>query len=119
MDIPALREGNVIVLPNGSLEVVEACSGLRSLMSLTATSVLVAVILLRSNLLRLLLVGLSVVIAVLMNALRVSGTGVLAYHFGTEVADGFFHTFSGWIVFVGALAVLAAVAGAMRTLEKD
>jgi len=118
VDIPALREGNVIVLPNGSLEVVEACSGLRSLMSLTATSVLVAVVLLRTNLLRLVLVGLSVPIAVLMNAVRVSGTGMLAYHFGNQVAEGFFHTFSGWVVFLGALALLAAAAGAMRALEK-
>ncbi|MFI5399128.1 MAG: exosortase/archaeosortase family protein [Candidatus Binatia bacterium] len=116
--VPALREGNVILLPNGALEVVEACSGLRSLVSLAATSVLISVVTLRTSILRLVVVMASVPIAVLMNGFRVSGTGVLAYHFGTGVAEGFFHTFSGWLVFVGALLVLGTLASAARRFER-
>jgi exosortase len=103
--LPALREGNVIVLPNAALEVVEACSGLRSMVSLGA---------IRRTLLRALLVASSVAIAVLTNGTRISGTGVLAYYYGPSVAEGFFHGFSGWMVFVCGLALLGLEATAMR-----
>jgi exosortase/archaeosortase family protein len=52
----------------------------------------------------------SVPIAILTNAMRVSGTGVLAHYYGTEVADGFFHSFSGWVVYVVAFLLLFVVA---------
>jgi hypothetical protein len=48
-------------------------------------------------------------IAILTNALRVSGTGVLAHYYGTEIADGFFHTFSGWAIYIVAFVMLFAV----------
>jgi hypothetical protein len=51
----------------------------------------------------------AVPIAILTNALRVSGTGVLAHYYGTEVADGFFHSFSGWVVYIVAFLLLFAV----------
>ena len=117
LGVPALREGNVILLPNVSLEVVEACSGLRSLVSLTAMGVLVAALTLRRPMVRLLLIAASIPIAVLTNGLRVAGTGILAYQFGPGVAEGFFHVFSGWVVFVSALALLAVGVGALRRLE--
>lgn len=116
--LPALREGNIILLPNTSLEVVEACSGLRSLISLGAMGVVVAVLFLRGTGPRVLLAALSVPIAVLMNGARVAGTGVLSYYYGSEVAEGFFHTFSGWLVFVAALALLAAAAMVVRPLDR-
>jgi hypothetical protein len=47
-------------------------------------------------------------IAILTNALRVSGTGVLAHYYGTRVADGFFHSFSGWVIYIAAAALLFA-----------
>ncbi len=50
----------------------------------------------------------AVPIAILTNALRVSGTGVLAHYYGTRVADGFFHTFSGWVIYVAAAVLLFA-----------
>ena len=115
--LPALREGNVIHLPNAALEVVEACSGLRSLMSLGALSVVVAVLWVRSTLLRLILVASSVPIAVLTNGARISGTGVLAYYYGATVAEGFFHGFSGWIVFIAALALLSLEAMCLRPFD--
>ena len=116
-EVPALREGNVILLPQGALEVAEACSGLRSLVALFATSVLLAVLMLRHTLPRLLIVALSIPVAVWTNAMRVSGTGLLAYRYGTGVAEGFFHGFSGWILFLAALGMLALAAETMHRLE--
>jgi exosortase len=116
--LPALREGNVIVLPNGALEVAEACSGVRSLISLGAMSVVVAVLTLRRPLLQGLLVASSVAIAVLTNGLRIAGTGVLAYVYNPTVAEGFFHGFSGWMVFVVALVLLGLEAGALQPWDR-
>jgi exosortase len=117
LGVPALREGNVILLPHLSLEVVEACSGLRSLTSLAAVSAVTAVVLLRRTLPRLVMMASIVPIAVLSNGLRVSGTAILAYRFGQEVSEGFFHIFSGWLVFVVALLLLAVEAVGLRRFE--
>ncbi|MFL6256887.1 MAG: exosortase [Pyrinomonadaceae bacterium] len=128
-DIPVLREGNVIELyPLGStttkrLEVVEACSGIRSLMTLVTLAVVFAYFTSptddegkgggrrfeRFRTLRAVLIVLAAVpIAIVTNAARVSGTGVLARYYGTEVADGFFHEFSGWVIYVAAFLLLFA-----------
>lgn len=127
-DIPVLREGNVIELyPLGStttkkLEVVEACSGIRSLMTLVTLAVVFAYFTSPSDeggtggrrferfrTLRAVLIVLAAVpIAIITNAARVSGTGVLARYYGTEVADGFFHEFSGWVIYVVAFLLLFA-----------
>ena len=61
----------------------------------------------------LILVIAAVPIAILTNALRVSGTGVLAHYYGTRVADGFFHTFSGWVIYVAAALLLFATGWAL------
>jgi exosortase len=130
-DIPVLRQGNVIeLMPKGAretkkLEVVEACSGIRSLMTLVTLAVVFAYFTRpRDNdgdggLLQrvksygfwrsVILVVSAVPIAILTNALRVSGTGVLAHYYGTQVADGFFHSFSGWVVYIVAFLLLFAV----------
>jgi exosortase len=117
--IPALREGNVVMLPNVSLEVVEACSGIHSLVSLGAVAVLLAALTLRRAVPRLLLVASSILIAVLTNGARVAGTGILSYHFGAAAAEGFFHEFSGWVIFVAALGLLGLEAGVLRRLERS
>jgi exosortase len=145
-EIPVLRQGNVIeLMPLGAretkkLEVVEACSGIRSLMTLLTLAVVLAYFTqprgddgegttseqpnksvgsrIRSGLKRMMtfsfwrpiIVVLSAVpIAILTNALRVSGTGVLARYYGTRVADGFFHSFSGWVIYVVAFLILFGV----------
>lgn len=128
-DIPVLRDGNIIeLMPLGSattkkLEVVEACSGIRSLMTLVTLAVVFAYFthpdegpkdggkvgkrLSRYGFLRSALIVLAAVpIAIITNAGRVSGTGVLSHYYGTEVADGFFHSFSGWVVYVVAFLLL-------------
>lgn len=107
--IPVLREGNVMLLANTSLEVAEACSGIRSLISLLALSIVFAYLSHKETWKRILLVLSTFPIAIIANAARVSGTGILAHYYGDSVAQGFFHGFSGWILFVVAFVCLFGV----------
>ena len=104
--IPILREGNIIHLANSTLEVADACSGIRSLISLLALGTVFAYFTLDRAWKRIVLVLLTVPIAVLANSFRVTGTAVLSHYYGSKVADGFFHSFSGWVVFVVAFMLL-------------
>jgi exosortase A len=105
---PVLRQGNTIELAGTTLEVAEACSGIRSLQALVALSTLVAYLGQKALYKRVMLVILSIPIAVVANASRVSGTGLIAHYYGIEKAEGFYHGFAGWLVFVVALALLVA-----------
>src|SRR6267142_2611686 len=107
--VPVLREGNVLVLPNYSLEVVEACSGIRSLMSLIALAVAYGYFVEQRLWARITLVVLMVPIAVASNALRVVGAGVVTYFWGPQYAEGFFHFFQGWLIFVSAVTCMLFV----------
>jgi exosortase len=149
-DIPVLRQGNVIeLMPLGAretkkLEVVEACSGIRSLMTLVTLAVVFAYfthprggssgkheqeatgttvaknfasVLKDRGFWRSTIIVMSAVpIAIFTNAARVSGTGILARYYGTKVADGFFHTFSGWVVYVVAFLLLFGVGWLLERL---
>ncbi len=106
LGIPVLREGNVIVLAGTTLEVAEACSGIRSLQTLMALATVYAYFTQHANWRRWALIGLSIPIAIVANAFRVSGTGFLAHAFGLEAAEGFYHGFSGWLIFVLAFLLL-------------
>lgn len=142
LDIPVLRQGNVIeLMPQGALrpvrlEVVEACSGIRSLMTLVTLAALYAYFTFPSNPTNedkgvngkslfgffvdkvrgsirkfsfwrsVLIVLAAVPIAIMTNALRVGGTGILAHFYGMKVAEGFLHTFSGWLIFVVAFILI-------------
>jgi exosortase len=109
LGIPVLREGNVIVLAHTTLEVVEACSGIRSLAALITLGVVYGYFTDPRTSVRVAIVLSSIPIAVVANALRVAGTGVAAQYYGPGVAEGFFHTFSGWVVFIVAFAGLLGV----------
>ena len=109
LGIPVLREGNVLVLPNYSLEVVEACSGIRSLMSLIALAVAYGYFVEQRLWARITLVVMMLPIAVASNALRVVGAGVVTYFWGPQYAEGFFHFFQGWLIFVSAVACMLFV----------
>ncbi len=109
MGIPVLREGNIIQLASTTLEVAEACSGIRSLISLLALSVAFAYFSQKSTINRVFLVLSTIPIAVIANVARVSGTGILAHFYGDSVAQGFFHSFSGWLLFVIAFVCLFGV----------
>jgi exosortase len=109
LDIPVLREGNVIVLANTSLEVAEACSGIRSLVSLITLAVLYGYFTDPRSVVRLALTLGAVPIAIVANGLRVAGTGVAAHFYGAAAATGFFHGFSGWLVFASSFLMLMAL----------
>jgi exosortase A len=115
--IPVLREGNIIQLANTSLEVAEACSGIRSLISLLALSVVFAYFSQNTTWKRIVLVLSTFPIAIIANAARVTGTGILAHHYGDKVAQGFFHGFSGWILFVVAFVCLFVVGGLLSKIK--
>ncbi len=117
--IPVLREGNVMLLANTSLEVAEACSGIRSLISLLALSVVFAYLSQRVTWKRIILVLSTFPIAIVANAARVSGTGILAHHYGDRVAQGFFHGFSGWILFVVAFICLFVVGSLLSRIKRS
>lgn len=98
--IPVLREGNLLILPHYTLEVVEACSGIRSLFSLLALAAGYAYLVEPKWLLRCVLVALMVPIAIVANAIRIMLTAALTVWAGPESADGFLHAFSGWAIFL-------------------
>lgn len=114
LGVPVLREGNVIRLPVMTLEVVEACSGIRSLISLTTLAIIYGYLLEPRIGKRVVLALAAIPIAVAANGLRIVGTGVLGEYWDPEKAQGFFHTFSGWLIFVLSLLMLFAVHRLMK-----
>lgn len=104
--VPVLREGNVLVLATTKLEVAEACSGIRSLVSLLTLAIVLGQLVLRRRWTRVALTMAAVPVAIVANAARVAGTGLAAHFWSPEAAEGFFHVFSGWIVFAAAFGVL-------------
>jgi len=104
--VPVLREGNIINLPAMPLEVAEACSGIRSLMSLFTVAVIFGYFLERGTLRRSILAFASVPIAVAANVVRIVGTGLCVQYWDPEKALGFFHEFSGWLMFLISLSCL-------------
>ena len=106
LQIPVFREGTFIVLAKATLEVAEACSGIRSLVSLVALAAIWGYVSESPLWLRWLLAAASVPIAIVANGIRVAGTGVAAHFCGPAAAQGFFHSFSGWLVFLVAVALL-------------
>jgi exosortase len=100
--IPVLRDGNVLQLPTRTLEVVEACSGMRSVVSLLMLAVTIGQLSERRIMPRVLLVVAAIPVAIAANALRVAGTGIAAEWVSPAAAEGFLHTFSGAVIFVVA-----------------
>lgn len=117
--VPVLREGNIIQLPTMTLEVAEACSGIRSLISLLALAIIYGYFLEPSLWRRVALVVAAIPIAVIANALRIMGTGLLVEYWSPEAGTGFFHAFSGWLIFVLALGLLFAFHKTLRFRSTD
>ena len=116
--VPVLREGNVIQLPIMQLEVAEACSGIRSLMSLFTVAVIYGYFLEKQTWKRWVLAISAIPIAVAANAFRIFGTGLCVQYWDPSKAVGFFHEFSGWLMFVVSLVLLYLVHSAMRLFGK-
>lgn len=112
--LPVLVEGNVIHLPNAVLDVVDACSGIRSLISLLAVGLLLAHFVTPRLWQKVLLVLLVPPVAVFTNSLRVVSAGLMAESIGPQMLEGAVHDLTGWLVFMAAFALLAFVAWLMR-----
>lgn len=118
--VPVFREGNIISLPNLQLEVADACSGIRSLISLmamaTATAYFMGLGLVSGSVLFLA----AVPISLLTNSARIGITGILSYRLGKVAAEGFFHEFSGWLIFLagGILIVVLGLVLRKRRLSR-
>lgn len=108
LGIPVLLDGNVIHLAQLSLGVTEACSGIRSLISLFAGAVAWAYLLIPAGWAMIIFVAATVPITILANATRVVLTGLIGQQFGVEYATGFFHEFAGWAIYVFAFVSLLA-----------
>lgn len=119
LGVPTLHEGNVIQLPVMKLEVAEACSGIRSLMSLFTLAVFYGYFLERSTARRTLLALAAIPIAVAANVVRIVGTGLCVQYWDPDKALGFFHEFSGWVMFVVSLVCLYLVHRAMRLIAPE
>lgn len=111
----------MIHLPSMTLGVVEACSGIRSLFTLLALSAAIALtIVTRMHwALRVGLVLSAVPIAIVTNAFRVTATGFLSHYWGSEMAQGFYHDFSGWLIFLVAFGVLGLEAFLIGRLTEE
>ncbi len=106
--IPVLREGNVLQLPSRTLEVAEACSGIRSLVSLLMLAIVLGYFTERRIAVRVAIALAAIPIAIVANAARVAGTALAAEWISPAAADGFLHLFSGWLMFVVAFVGLLA-----------
>jgi len=107
LQIPVIREGNILELAQQKLNVVEACSGIRSLLTLTFMSLVYGYWSEKRGWVRVLLFLSTIPIAIVANAGRVTLTGVVA-QFKPDLAEGLFHEAQGWVIFMVALAIMIA-----------
>jgi exosortase len=105
LGVPVFREGNILNLPSQPLNVVEACSGIRSLLTLTFLSLVYGYFFEKRTWVRVVLFLSTIPIAIIANSGRVTVTGILS-EIKPEYADGFFHEFSGWLIFMLALTIM-------------
>lgn len=107
--IPVLLSGSVIRLPGHTLFVSEACSGLRSLTALLSMAILVGAMFLRFPVSRILMVGLAVVLAIVVNGVRIFMTGFLVFFVDPKLGEGFMHVTEGYLLFLVSLSILAGL----------
>jgi len=115
---PIMREGNVLIIPEMRLEVVEACSGIRSLMSLLALAAGFGYLAERSNWVRWFMFFAMIPLAIISNGTRVMITALMAHYIGPKAAEGFMHEFSGWVIFVVATVLFLALHSLTVTIRK-
>ncbi len=106
MGVPAIAEGNVILLSEVEIGIVEACSGLRMLVIFFALSTAVALLIKRPLWEKALIVASAIPIALACNIVRITGTGVLHELVSSEMANAVFHDLAGWLMMPLALAML-------------
>ena len=116
LGVPVMLDGNVIHLSQITLGVTEACSGIRSLVSMLALAVAWGALMFGRAWATALLAAAAVPITVIANAGRVVATGLIGQYLGIEYATGFFHTLSGWVIFVIAFVGLLGVYVLLRRI---
>lgn len=116
--VPVARNGNIIQLPSYQLEVVEACSGLRSLVTLLALSSLYAYFYMKGKVVTTVLFLSAIPIAIVANVFRIFITAIAAYAISEELAEDFLHDFSGFLVFFIALILIMICSGILRLIQK-
>ncbi|MCP4269920.1 MAG: exosortase/archaeosortase family protein [Candidatus Brocadiaceae bacterium] len=119
LSIPVVRDGNIIHLTDMTLEVADACSGIRSLMSMIALGVAYAYLFQNNVIKRLILVLFIVPITITANVARVTGTGILSHYVGPAAAQGFFHEFAGIFIFMVAFAMFISVAAILNIWKTE
>lgn len=115
--IPVIREGNVLHLTNGSLEVAEACSGIRSLVSYITLAIFFVHLARFSIIKKLIMLCLAVPLALTANIARVSFSCILAHNYGTSVASGFLHEFSGMAVFIAGIILMLLMSSLLNRIS--
>ncbi len=116
IEVPALREGNIIALPDTQLFVADACSGMRSVMALGTLAVVFAYFFRKTVAERVLIVGSAIPIAILVNSFRVALTGYLTHLWGEGAAEGVIHMTEGFFTFAIALVLLFIEAWILKLL---
>jgi EpsI family protein len=119
LGVTAYREGNVIDLGFTRLQVVDACSGLRYLIPLIVLSIFLSYLSRDAWWKKVIVVLSSIPISILINGFRIASVGLLVPIFGPVVAEGFFHDFSGWIIFMISLGILLAELWVLNWIFKE
>jgi len=114
--VPVLRDGNVLTLANGRLDVNEACSGIHSVVALLMTATLLGRMMEAPAWRRVLLVVAAIPVAIALNGARVAATAIAVSHVGITAAQGLTHDAFGWVAFVGALGTLALIENGVRAM---
>ncbi|MDF1545539.1 MAG: exosortase/archaeosortase family protein [bacterium] len=115
---PSVRQGNIILLGGYSLEVAEACSGLRSLVSLLALSAIYGYLWLPGRVIPLIVFFSAIPIAIVTNVFRIFTTAIGAYVISPEIAESFLHELSGTMVFLIALILLIILSTVLKWIAK-
>jgi exosortase len=118
-DVPVYLMGNIIEIPGLRLLVEEACSGMRSVISLTTVALIVITAISLPVAYKILIVVVAILVAIIMNIVRVAVTGLLAHFYDPKSAEGFFHSFSGMIVFVVSLLIIYQLGKFLTKLHRN
>jgi exosortase D (VPLPA-CTERM-specific) len=117
--VPVYLDGNIIDLGVYKLQVAEACSGLRYLYPMLSFTYVFAVLYNGPVWHKILLLMSAAPITVLMNSFRISVIGVMVNNFGIEYAEGFLHTFEGWVIFISCVVILFGMVIVLQQLQRE
>ena len=117
--VPLLREGNIMNIPEKSFEVVEACSGLRSMITLLTLSIIMGYFMLKKNFSKLILLLASAPTAIAINIIRVTAMILLFHFFRLDLTDGILHSITGLLIFSIALGILLLLQKVLESWETE